>query len=66
MGEQLSDDEQDAIVLEIAAEGRVQPGDAEFDRLYAQLDADRQGEVDQSYEDFAANAVGDPHWNADD
>ncbi|GGP83728.1 hypothetical protein ACWDY7_26770 [Streptomyces calvus] len=36
--------------------------DEEFEALYAKLDAHHQSEVDESIDDFADNAVGDPSW----
>ena len=38
----------------------------EYDELYDQLDRDHKGEVDEAAREFAANAIGDEHWDSDD
>lgn len=64
MSDELSSDEQDNLVGELA-EGIESLSDEEFDERYEQLDADHKMEVDQRVRAFADNAVGDEHWDSD-
>ncbi len=38
----------------------------EFEERYNQLDADDRLAVDEIVREFAANAIGDEHWDSDD
>jgi len=62
--EPLSEDEQDAIVAELAVNGETL-SEEEFERLYRQLDVGHQIQVNDNAREFADNAVGDEHWDSD-
>lgn len=64
MGGDLSKDQQDAIVIDLAV-GIETMDEAEFEELYNQLDADHQMQVNDDVRSFADNAVGDEHWDSD-
>lgn len=59
---ELSEDEQDQIVVTLAVDIETL-SEEEFTQLYDQLDADHQMEVSDNIRDFADNAVGSPHWD---
>lgn len=59
--EPLSEDEQDAIVTELAV-NITDLSEEEFEHLYRQLDVAHQIRVDINVREFADNAVGDEHW----
>jgi len=61
----LSSDEQDQIVVDLAVDVETL-SDEEFEDLYDQLDVDHQMQVDDNLVEFANNAVGDEHWDSDD
>ena len=62
--EPLSEDEQDAIVTELAV-NIAALSEEEFEHLYGQLDTAHQIRVDGNVREFADNAVGDEHWDSD-
>lgn len=63
--EALSEDQQDAIVTDLAV-GIGSLSEEEFEDLYRQLDVDHQIRVDANVRQFADDAVGDEHWDSDD
>lgn len=65
MSSGLSRHEQDQIVVNLVV-GIETLDEEEFEGLYAQLDFDHRGEVDQSIREFADNAIGDEHWDSDE
>ncbi|MEV7011980.1 hypothetical protein [Streptosporangium sp. NPDC051022] len=62
--EPLSEDEQDAIVTELAVNVETL-SEEEFEHLYRQLDIDHRIQVNDNVREFANNAVGDEHWDSD-
>lgn len=63
--EPLSEEEQDAIVTELAVNVAAL-SEEEFEALYRQLDTEHQLRVDDNVRQFADNAVGNEHWDSDD
>ena len=60
----LARDEQNEIVTTLAVEVETLT-EEEFDDLYEQLDAEHKAEVMDNLREFAANAIGDEHWDTD-
>ena len=56
-GDELSQDEQDQIVVQLAVEVETLPWE-EFKELYDELDHEHKMEVDDNLAEFADNAVG--------
>ena len=64
--DELSSDEQDELVLDIAT--RLDGGldDDELDNAFEKLDAAHRAELGQAVREYADNAVGDEHWDSDE
>ncbi|WP_164492617.1 hypothetical protein [Streptomyces sp. CNQ-509] len=60
----MSEDQQDAIVMELAVNVETL-SEEEFEHLYRQLGSDHQSQVNDNVREFAANAIGDEHWDSD-
>lgn len=61
----LSPREQDEIVTTLAVE-KESLTEEEFDDLYQQLDGEHKATVMDDLREFAANAIGDEHWDSDE
>ena len=65
MSKQLSNNEQDEIVVQLTTNLGGMIEDDEFEALFEQLDVDHRLEVNDAIREFANNAVGSDHWESD-
>lgn len=54
----------EALVVDIITNLETMDED-EFEEKYSQLEGDDRIAVDDAIRDFAANAIGDEHWDSD-
>ena len=56
---------QDEIVDDLVV-GMDTLEEEEHEELYEQLDREHKGQVDEAARRYAANAIGDEHWDSDE